>query len=959
MKTNFGFLLKRIMYVLILFVITSGSLRVMNTQAGGVSNSSDIAESFGAFVSIYALLLNNSPLIVTVDAEFTVVDTGQNTCYDKSGSSLTCPESGESLYGQDAQYTTNASSYTNNGDGTVTDHNSGLVWQRHHSDAMPYRDADGYCDGLMLGGESDWRVPTIKELYSLIDFNGYTGNGEDTYDSWTPANWKLYIDGSWDPTDDSATFIQETGNNDTGGRILDGQVWSSTDPVGITMNRDDSVLGGNFLDGRIKAYPKNASKFTRCVRGKTSYGENTFEITDGGKTVTDHATGLVWTKAYSNDTEEFPEVLSIPHGGAEYGAMEWEGALSFCENLDYGGYTDWKLPDIKELHSIVKNPGTEGQPAIDTDYFDLAAVEFPDYCNDTTFFSYPYFWSSTSHMEYSAPSSTPAVGNKAAYIAFGNGWGNTDGSTWIDVHAPGAQRSDPKTGDPSSDGAACGRGPQGDYISIYNHVRCVREDVAGQTADFSATPAAVNEGDSVAFTDLSTGDPVSWSWTFAGGIPSTSNAQNPTVTYGTAGSYAVTLTVTNSDSSYSTTKTEYITVTANGGVFDGYILMASLQSFTTYLIDTDESVVHTWTSSYRPGNSAYLLEDGTLLRTGSLVNGNRFIGTGGIGGIVEKLDWNGNVDWSYSLATDDSCLHHDVEFLPNGNILIIAWEYKSSDEAVAAGRNPSLLADGELWPDKIIEVNPIDDTIVWEWHVWDHLVQNYDSTKANFETVADHPELIDLNYVNNPNGIADWNHVNSVDYNAELDQIILSVHGFDELWVIDHSTTTAEAASHFGGTYGKGGDLLYRWGNPTAYGASGDHEFFGQHDAQWIPSDIPGAENILVFNNGQGRGYSTVEEIVPSINPDGSYPTTVGQAFGPASQEWIYQAPTPTDFYSQNISGAQRLSNGNTLICSGANGYIFEVTHDGIIVWTYQNTDGTSVFRVYKYPYDYSGLSQL
>ncbi len=151
------------------------------------------------------------------------------------------------------------------------------------------------------------------------------------------------------------------------------------------MGRDDSVLGGNFLDGRIKAYPKNTTKFTRCVSGKSSYGENSFEMTDGGKTVTDHATGLVWTKAYSNDTTEFPEVLSIPHGGGQYGAMEWDDALSFCENMDYGGPTDWKLPDIKELHSVVRNPETREQPAIDTGFFDLSAVALPDYCNGGTF----------------------------------------------------------------------------------------------------------------------------------------------------------------------------------------------------------------------------------------------------------------------------------------------------------------------------------------------------------------------------------------------------------------------------------------------------------------------------------------------------------------------------------------------------------------------------------------------
>lgn len=927
-----------------------------------VQANQDISSSAGENnipAQIYALLLHQSASEAPETFNYLVVDTQQAKCFDNAGTTITCPQQGQTYYGQDAQYSSVAPNYTNNGDGTVTDHNSGLLWQRKHSEKIEYEEADDYCDALVLGEVSDWRVPTIKEIYSLIDFNGYTGSMQDTGASLDPSNWRLFIDGSWDTSDESAIFIQETGYSNPGDRIIDGQVWSSTDPVGITMNRDDSVLGVNFIDGRIKAYPKNNSKFTKCVSGRSTYGENSFAITDGGKTVTDYATGLVWTKAYSNDTTVFPEVLSIAHGAGESGAMEWSDALEFCENLDYAGYTDWKLPDVKELQSIVKNPEIVGQPAINTAFFDLEAVELPDHCNGGTITSYPYFWSSTSHMEYVGNS--PAVGNKAAYIAFGNAWGNTDGSTWIDVHAPGAQRSDPKTGDPASANLSCGFGPQGDYVSIYNHVRCLRDgELANEpTVDFSVSSTDVNVGESVHFTDQSTGNPISWSWTFSGGTPLLSTEQNPIITYSSAGRYAVTLTVVNADSSVSITKQEYITVSSIDDVSAGYMLMAPLQSNTTYLIDTEKDVAHTWTSSYKPGNSGYLLEDGTLLRTGNVQNGNRFSATGGVGGIVEKIDWNSNVTWSYTYATDDSCQHHDVEQLPNGNILMIAWEYKSLAEAEAAGRNPNLLVDGELWPDTIIEVDPSDDTVVWTWHVWDHLIQEYDSSKANSGTVSDHPELIDLNYVANTRAGADWNHVNAVDYNADLDQIIISVHGFNEFWVIDHSTTTEEAAMHSGGTYGKGGDLLYRWGNPDAYGASDNQRFYGQHDSQWIPPGLSGAGNILVFNNGQGRGYSTVEEIVPDLNSDGSYPITIGQTFGPSSQKWIYKATTPTDFYSQNISGAQRLSNGNTLICSGANGYIFEVTDDGTVVWTYQNTFGTPVFRVYKYPYDYSGLSQL
>lgn len=379
------------------------------------------------------------------------------------------------------------------------------------------------------------------------------------------------------------------------------------------------------------------------------------------------------------------------------------------------------------------------------------------------------------------------------------------------------------------------------------------------------------------------------------------------------------------------------------------------------MIDLNGDDVHTWISAYTPGNSVYLQEDGTLLRTGSLNNSNRFDSTGGSGGIIEKMNWQSNVLWSFEHCSEFYCQHHDVEQLPNGNILIIVWEYISDVEAVEIGRDPNYIYDNELWPDSIIEVDPDTDEIVWEWHMTDHLIQDFDSLKVNYGIVADHPELIDLNY---GDGNADITHVNSIDYNEDFDQIILSVHGFDEFWVIDHSTTTLEAASHEGGIYGMGGDLLYRWGNPAAYraGDQDDQVFYRQHDAQWIEAGLPGAGNILVYNNGSGRpdgAYSTVDEIAPDINGDGSYPLVTGSAFGPATKEWTYIADNPTDFYSQRISGAQRLPNGNTLICEGRSGYLFEVTYDGDIVWSYQNTDGTRVYRAYRYPKDYEGLSEL
>ena len=310
--------------------------------------------------------------------------------------------------------------------------------------------------------------------------------------------------------------------------------------------------------------------------------------------------------------------------------------------------------------------------------------------------------------------------------------------------------------------------------------------------------------------------------------------------------------------------------------------------------------------------------------------------------------------------------------------MIIAWELKSRAEALAAGRAPSRVTAQGLWPDTIVEAQPTGPTtgaVVWEWHAWDHLIQDADATKANYGPVAGHPELIDLNFFVGSN--ADWNHLNSVDYNAAFDQILLSSHAFSEIWVIDHSTTTQQAAGHTGGASGRGGDLLYRWGNPQAYraGVASDRKLFLQHDAQWTQPGAPGDVAITIFNNGQGRpggNYSSVEELRPPVDANGAYTFVPGAPFGPPGPVWTYAAPNPPDFYSMNIGGAQRLANGNTLICDGTHGTFFEVTSAGETVWKYVNPvvasgpldqgdpipagSGNQVFKVRRYDATFPGL---
>jgi hypothetical protein len=378
---------------------------------------------------------------------------------------------------------------------------------------------------------------------------------------------------------------------------------------------------------------------------------------------------------------------------------------------------------------------------------------------------------------------------------------------------------------------------------------------------------------------------------------------------------------------------------AQPSVIDGNILFAPMDTTITYLINSNGNVEHTWSSDYIPGEAVLWLGDGTILRT-IKVGGP---GSGGAGGGVQKIKWDNTLEWDFRYNTEGNLTHHDIKMLPNGDILMIAWETKTKDEAIAAGRNPNNIQGNTFLPCHIIEVKPTGPTtgdIVWEWHVWDHLIQDFDATKDNYGVVGDHPELADINYAESSG--SDWLHSNSIDYNEQYDQILLSVYNFNEIWVIDHSTTTAEAAGHSGGNSGKGGDLLYRWGNPQAYraGAATDQKFFCQHDATWIEPGRPGAGDILVFNNGAtrpGTHYSTVDEIVPPVNQDGQYYLESHSKFGPSAQTWIYTANPPESLYSSHYSGAERLTDGNTLICDGEGGRFFEVTPDGTTVWDYTN----------------------
>lgn len=461
------------------------------------------------------------------------------------------------------------------------------------------------------------------------------------------------------------------------------------------------------------------------------------------------------------------------------------------------------------------------------------------------------------------------------------------------------------------------------------------------------------------------------------------------------------------------------------GAAEGYTLYGPLNGKTIYLVDLDGEVRHRWATDSAPGQWSYLADDGSLWRCGREDQDPKFRG-GGIGGRVQRLAPDGSVLWSMDFADDDRCQHHDIEPLPNGNLLVIQWERKSAEEAIAAGRDPNHVGAAGLWSDAVLEIEPTEPTggkVVWEWHAWDHLVQDFDPDKANYGSVRDHPELIDINfdhrdsvpltaeeireqeqleaqlralgYIGGDEEEAepedadaetrrrsrldrsgDWLHTNGVSYHPGLDLIALSTPECSELWVIDHSTSSQEATGSRGGGRQRGGDLLWRWGNPKVYGAGSeeDRKLFYQHEPTWLGGTDGDPLRLLCFNNGgdgSRPGFSSVDELVLPFDPEKGFLREGMDPFGPREPAWNYR--DPEGFFSAFISGAQRLPNGNTLICSGVPGRIFEVTHGGEIVWDYRSPHGGeidppehagnapahSLFRAMRYAPSHPGIRAL
>jgi len=390
----------------------------------------------------------------------------------------------------------------------------------------------------------------------------------------------------------------------------------------------------------------------------------------------------------------------------------------------------------------------------------------------------------------------------------------------------------------------------------------------------------------------------------------------------------------------------FITISCYAQQWNGLTLYSNGNATAAYLIDTNNvSVNSSWASlTGGTGYSSYLEPGGTLVRSIKVTN-SVFNGGGACGGI-QKVDYNGNLTWNYTHSSTTYYTHHDHCVLPNGNVLMISYELKTQAELSAAGGTNTALTSG-IWPEKIIEVQPTGATtgnIVWEWHVWDHLVQNVDANKSNYQTsIVNHPELININYQSQK----DWMHCNGLDYNPILDQIALSSHNLNEWYIIDHSTTTAQAASHSGGNSGKGGDILYRWGNPAAYQASGTKYLNVTHDVHWIPEGHPNAGRLVGFNNqGVSSTQSCVDEVVmPRV--DYNYTLTSGAAFGPS----IYDKRTTGFGYTSNEGSSEQFPNGNTLVCVAISGKIYELNPSGVPIFTISTGNKSSQAHRYSQCY--------
>ena len=908
--------------------------------------------------------------------------------------------------------------FVDNGNGTVTDSDTGLTWQQAEiTSRTNWEGALQYAAALTLGGQTDWRLPNIKELQSINDETLVAPSISTTYFPgatasryWSSTSMHGTTNEAWflDCQYGVASYAEKTTNLWV--RCVRGGTTNITSSFTAQFVR---IPGGSYIMGDPFGYvdpehpsdelplhnvyisPLYMATTLATVREYCDYlnaalyqglievRSNTIYAVGGTNVYFDTYDASSYSRIqFTNNTF----VVRDNRGMHPVTSVRWFGAIAYCNwlsqrgafkpcyNLDTGDVdftrNGFRLPTEAEWEYA-------GRGGLTNPY-----CMFPWGTNSNTDGTFANWEGSGDPFEAGTyPCTTPvgfyngALRSKADYNWPGsqttyqtsdgsNPYGLYDmaGNVWEWVNDWYANTY--YTYCVSNNIVTNPPGPAtGDIFSLYGNM--AYRNLRGGTWYNGGGQAFYG------FSRVSNRDP---SWSLGPMVDANTNSLWFQVGFRVMRPEKISQTV------------GLIINTTNA--YPGYTLMAPMHHTNTYLINNAGQYVHMWTSTYEPGRAAYLMENGHMFRACMITSGGPSTG-GGEGGRIEEYDWSGNLVWAIDYYSSNYIHHHDFKVLPNGNVLMLVAEKKTYAEVIAAGFDPSLLdssisSQGYMLPDCLVEVQPTrpyGGTVVWEWHLWDHMIQNYSASQNNYGVVSNHVELIDVNG-GNIKIPQFWNHVNGIDYNAQLDQVMLSVRGNNELFVIDHGTTTAQAASHSGGRYNKGGDILYRWGDPEQYdcGTSANRILYQQHHTHWIPTNCPGAGNILIFNNGIGRNpaYSTINEIVPPVNATGVYSRATNAAFGPSSSTWTYMASPATNFYSSEISGCQRQPNGNTLICEGIKGKLFEVTSAGQIVWQYVCPVGASVlsqgtipptdeartdqfmnavFRVYRYPTNYPGLA--
>lgn len=384
---------------------------------------------------------------------------------------------------------------------------------------------------------------------------------------------------------------------------------------------------------------------------------------------------------------------------------------------------------------------------------------------------------------------------------------------------------------------------------------------------------------------------------------------------------------------------------ANAQVWGDYLFYSAQNTNTAYLVDNAGANFKTWTfaTADKTGYSSYLLPGGTIVRAVTRTGNATGLPGGPICGKVQKVDYSGTITWDYVYSTTDYCTHHDICPMPNGNVLVIAYERKTAAQVAAAG---CTYTGGEMWPDKIVELKPTGlntADIVWEWHIWDHACQNIDSTKPNYvASFVNNPQMLNIN----KKAAKDWIHMNGIGYNEELDQVTFTSHNQNEIYVIDHSTITAQAATHSGGKYGKGGDFLYRWGNPGNYDAPGAIQILKTtHDAHWAAPGTFRAGELSAYNNdGISTSVSCVDIIAAPLNANGTYDLTAGQAYTPTAASSFRHTCAG---HNSNMGGCQQLPKGQLHVTVALSGKMYTVDSTGTQLFT--KTIAGSVAKSFRY----------